>query len=140
LSSGTMASPLRIHDNYLQGAYTIAPARGNSRDRTWDYDWGYSGGGLMLGDGSASDIAMAPGFVLAEDNQVVSTTNFGIAIAAGHDIAFSHNRVVSCGRLRDGRIIAAQNVGAYIWDMYQNARAGTFADNRGDGNLIGWVK
>ena len=39
-SSGTAASPLRIHDNYIQGAFTIRPWQGNTGDSTWDYDWG----------------------------------------------------------------------------------------------------
>src|SRR6185436_7803111 len=53
-SSGTSASPIQIHDNYLQGAYTIKPAQKNTSDGQWSYDWGYSGGGIMLGDGGTS--------------------------------------------------------------------------------------
>ena len=126
LSSGTVASPLLIHDNYIQGAYTIKPWQGSPRDQTWDYDWGYSGGGLLLGDGPSRTRDEAAAFVRAERNQVVSTTNYGIAIAAGHDIEFSHNRVVSHGALPDGRAIKAQNVGAYIWDSYHNSHSGTY--------------
>jgi hypothetical protein len=139
-SSGTAASPLRIHDNYIQGAFTIQPWQGNTSDSTWDYDWGYSGGGLMLGDGPADTPSQAAGFVVAVDNQVVATTNHGIAIAAGHDIEFSRNRVVSSGRLPDGQVIPAQNVGAYIWDLYHGGRSGTFFKNGGSANLIGWIK
>ena len=40
LSSGTRASPIQIHDNYICGAY---PANPTARD--------YSGGGIMLADG-----------------------------------------------------------------------------------------
>jgi hypothetical protein len=140
LSGGTAASPLWIHDNYIQGAYTVQPWQGDSSDAQWDYDWGYSGGGLLLGDGPASSAVLAAGFVRAVDNQVVATTNHGMAIAAGHDIEFSRNRIVSSGLLPDGRTITAQNVGAYVWDMYHNRRSGSFAHNGGCGNLIGWVK
>jgi hypothetical protein len=140
LSGGTAVSPLRIHDNFIRGAYTIRPWQGNTTDRIWDYDWGYSGGGLMLGDGPAGTPATASAFVQAEGNQVVSTTNHGIAIAAGHDIEFSRNRVVSGGTTPDGRIIVAQNVGAYIWDLYRNATSGAYFNNGGNFNRVGWVK
>ena len=134
-SSGTADSPIRIHDNYIQGAYTVRPWQGGTTaDETWSYDWGYAGGGILLGDGS-SGVA----YVRAYDNQVVSTTNYGIAIAAGHDSSFYRNRVVSSGRLADGRPIAEQNVGVYIWDLYDTGSA-SFYNNGGSDNRIGWVK
>jgi hypothetical protein len=133
LSSGTSSNPIRIHHNYIRGAYTVRPWQGGTTsDATWDYDWGYAGGGILLGDGR-SDVA----HVEAYDNQVVSTTNYGIAIASGHDISFYRNRVVSSGRLPDGRWIAEQNVGAYIWDLY--GTGSSFYNNTGHDNLIGWV-
>ena len=139
LSSGTADSPLRIHDNYIQGAYTIKPWQGSYSDGAYSYDWGYSGGGILLGDGKTTDPAKASSFVQAYDNQVVSTTNYGIAIDAGHDNRFSNNRIVSCGLLADGRAIAGQNVGAGIWDGYKTGPL-VFYDNSGDGNLSGWVR
>ncbi len=130
-SGGTADGPLAIHDNYVQGAYTVDPARGSQPpDADWAYSWDYSGGGLMLGDGAA------PAFVRAVDNVVVGTGNYGIAVSAGHDIAFDHNRIVSAGVLPDGRAVASQNVGAYVWAGHT---AGFFA-NGGTGNTIGWVK
>jgi hypothetical protein len=133
-SSGTATSPIRIHDNYIQGAYNVKPWQASYSDGTWEYDYGYEGGGIMLGDGS-SGVA----YVHAYDNQVVSTTNYGIAIAAGHDSVFYDNRILSSGRLPDGRRIADQNVGAYIWDLYKAGSSG-FYNNSGRDNLIGWVK
>ena len=133
-SSGAPGSPIRIHDNYIQGAYTVRPWQGGTTtDGTWDYDWGYAGGGILLGDGS-SGVA----YVEAFGNHVVSTSNYGIAIAAGHDVSFHHNRVVSSGRLPDGRWIAEQNVGVYIWDLYDTG-PGNFYNNTAYDNLIGWV-
>src|SRR5262249_8199285 len=134
LSGGTAASPLSIHDNYIQGGYTVQP---------WNSSYGYSGGGILLGDGSpaaaARDGVGVSAYVSAFNNQVVSTTNYGIAIAAGHDIQFYNNRIVSSGLLPDGRVIAEQNVGAYIWDSY-GAGSSYFYNNSGHDNLIGWVK
>ena len=132
-SAGTAASPIRIHDNYIQGAYTAKPWQASYSDGTWEYDWGYAGGGILLGDGETG-----VAYVEAYANQVVSTTNYGIAIAAGHDSVFHDNRVVSSGLLADGRPIAAQNVGLYIWDLYAAGRSG-FYNNSGRNNLVGWV-
>ena len=139
LSSGTAASPIRIHDNYIQGGYTIRPWQRDTNDADWEYDWSYSGGGILLGDGSSHTVGGAAAHVLVEDNQVVATSNYGIAIAAGHDHTFARNRIVACGLLPDGRPIAAQNVGAYIWDSYHDKEYGSFFNNRGHDNLIGWV-
>jgi hypothetical protein len=129
LSSGTAESPLKIHDNFIQGAYPPDPAR-----------QGYSGGGILLGDGVSHDgVEGDAGFVQAFDNQVLDTSNYGIAIAAGHDNQIYANRIVSTGVLADGAAIAAQNVGVYIWDSYHAGKA-HFFNNSGHDNLIGWSK
>lgn len=128
-SRGTAQSPISIHDNYIQGAY---PAQPTSR--------GYAGGGMMLGDGSASSLAAAGGFVRAFNNQIVGTSNQGIAVAAGHDIEVFNNRVISSGLLPDGRPIGSQNVGIYIWDLYGDQRRGTYFNNVARNNLIAWAK
>jgi hypothetical protein len=94
----------------------------------------------MLADGVAKDGPDGDSaFVVAERNQVLDTTNHGIAISAGHDCAIIANRIVSAGVLADGKPIAAQNVGAYIWDSYK-AGDKRFYRNSGQDNLIGWVK
>jgi hypothetical protein len=129
LSSGTSSSPIQIHDNYIQGGYPTNPATDK-----------YSGGGIMLGDGSATSVSNAAGFVRVYNNQVVSTTNYGIAIAAGHDNQFYNNRIISSGLLPDGTRIAAQNIGAYVWDTHGDRSKGTFYNNFAHNNTVGWVK
>jgi len=128
LSSGTKASPIKIHDNFIRGAYPLDPATET-----------FAGGGIMLGDGVAKDgPAGDPAFVEAFDNQVLDTVNYGIAISAGHDCAFYRNRIVSAGVLADGRTkIAAQNVGAYIWDAHKSG-TDRFYNNASHDNVIGW--
>jgi hypothetical protein len=122
-SSGTSSSPIRIHDNYIQGAYNADPAN----------DPSFAGGGILLGDGQTGS-----GYAEAYNNVVVSTTNYGIAISGGHHQKIYNNRVISSGLLPDGRRIAAQNTGIYIWD-YHNAGSG-FNNNSGFGNLVGWMR
>lgn len=131
-SSGTANSPMAIHDNYIQGAYTIKPWQNDDADATWSYDWDYSGGGIMLGDGGDS------AFAVAYNNQVISTTNYGIAIYGGHDMTIRNNRVISSGLLSDSRPIAHQNVGIYIWDADDSGPA-NFYDNNASDNEVGWI-
>ncbi len=128
-SSGTSSSPIRIHDNYIQGAYPANPAQDS-----------YSGGGILLGDGDASTVSGAAGFVRAYNNQIVGTSNYGIAVVAGHDNQFYNNRIISSGLLPDGTHIASANVGAFVWDEYSNISKGTFFKNWAHDNTIGWIK
>ena len=125
-SSGTPASPILIHDNYIQGAYPADPA-------TQDY----SGGGIMLADGQGdAKPADDPAYVLAYNNQIVSTTNYGIAISSGHDSSFFDNRIVSSGLLPNGAWIPAQNTGAYVWNSDADP---SFTNNSATGNVVGWM-
>lgn len=117
-TTGRPDDPVRIHDNLIFGAYAADP----SRDP-------YSGGGIMLGDAGGAHVH-------AYRNQVVSTSNYGIAVSGGSDQQVYDNRVISCGRLPDGTPIAAQNVGIYIWNF---ARDEAFARNTGSGNTIAWA-
>ena len=131
-SSGTLSSPILIHDNYIFGGYNIDPTNTGT-------GWGYTGGGILLGDGTATDTAAtAAAFVNAYNNIVVSTTNYGIAIAAGHDNTIYDNTIISSGLLSNGQTIADQNVGVYIWNSYGQPNT-VFFNNSGYGNLVGWV-
>ena len=125
-SSGTSSSPILIHDNYIQGAYNIDPTNTGS-------GWGYTGGGIMLGDGSTTT-----GYVQAYNNIVVSTTNYGIAIEAGHNETIYDNTIISSGLLPNGQTFADQNVGVIIWNLYGTS-SGVFNNDSGYGNVISWV-
>ncbi len=128
VSSGTADSPILIHDNYIQGAYAARPTT----------DASYAGGGMNLGDGSAKTLDTAAGYVNAYQNVIVGTSNQGIAVGGGHDIRVYQNRIFSSGYLPDGRTIAAQNVGIYVWDAADDRQYGTFFNISVWGNLIGW--
>ncbi len=136
-SSGTASSPISIHDNYIHGAYTISPTQSSYTSGGWSYDWSYSGGGIMLGDGIGANASDDPAYVKAFNNQVVSTTNYGIALSAGHNLEAYDNRIVSAGTI-NGKAITAQNVGLYVWDSY-GAGAGRFYSNSAYDNVAGWM-
>lgn len=127
LSSGQPDSPIKIHDNFIRGAYPINPETEE-----------FSGGGIMCGDGKGNRVENAPAYIHAFGNQVLDTVNYGIAISAGHDNQIYRNRIVSTGTLPDGKPIAAQNVGAYIWDSYKSGEA-RFFNNSGQQNVSGWI-
>ena len=130
-SSGTSSSPILLHDNYIQGAYNIDPTNTGS-------GWGYTGGGIMLGDGGTTTLSQASGYVQAYNNIVVSTTNYGIAIEAGHNETIYDNTIISSGLLPNGQTIADRNVGVIIWNLYGTS-SGVFNNDSGYGNVIGWV-
>lgn len=119
----TSDTPVRIHNNFIRGAYPADPATDS-----------FSGGGIMLGDGTGRNE-----YLYAYDNQVVATSNYGIAISAGSHSRIENNRIVSCGYANgpDGEFfVASQNVGVYIWNMHGST---SYSDNAGSGNVIGWM-
>jgi len=130
-SGGTPSSPIKIHDNYIQGGYSAQPTTKGD----------YAGGGIILGDGAlyAPDVA---GYTDVYNNQIVSTTNQGIAISGGVENHIHDNRIISSGLLQDGGRIMAQNVGIYMWNSgatSSNQRA-KFSNNSMENNYVSWVK
>jgi hypothetical protein len=110
-SSGeSTTNSIRIHDNYLQGAFSPAAVANN-----------YSGSGIMM-DGGSNSLATATGFVQIYNNQVVHTANAGIGIAAGHDISVTDNSIVSCGKDTSGAWIATTYaLATSMWNAYKTS-------------------
>lgn len=131
VSSGRPDSPIRIHDNYIQGAYPTNPATNTN----------YPGGGILLGDGKVSN-PMDSGYARVYNNQIVGTSNHGLAIAGGVENHAYNNRVISSGRLPDGQRIPAANVGLYVWDPLKAGTLAppTFANNSMENNQVGWTR
>lgn len=126
-SSGTPRSPIRFHDNYLQGAYPY-PADGPN----------YTGTGLTT-DGDGSSALTTTAYVEADNNQIISTCNAAMNIAAGHHNRFHHNRLVTSGLLPDGRQLRATYAATSIFNAYHKP-ADVFFANRVDHNVIGYRK
>ena len=116
-SSGRPGDPIRVHHNLVQGAFPSDPATDD-----------FSGGGIMLGDGGgAHQVAYA--------NTVVNTTNYGVAISGGRDMALRDNVVVGSGVV-DDTPLAAQNVGLYVWN---HADDPAFGDAVATDNHVAWA-
>jgi hypothetical protein len=125
-SSGTAQSAIRIHDNFVRGAYPF-PATSAK----------FTGTGLTT-DGDASTLAEAAGFIEADHNQFVGTANAAMNIAAGHDINYHDNRLVTSGYLPDGQRLNAGWAALGVFNYY-NQPASVYFNNRVQNNTIGYV-
>ncbi len=126
-TSGTAQSPVRVHDNFVRGAYPV-PATGGP----------FTGSGMTT-DGDARTASEATAYVEADHNQFVSTGNAAMNIAAGHDVYYHDNRCVSSGFLADGRRFTAGFVGLGVFNYYQQP-ADVFFNNRVANNTVGFVR
>ena len=111
-SRGTSASPIRIHNNYIQGAYPY-PATETK----------FSGGGIIADswyqDGMGDPASVATAYVKVYDNQTVNVGNYNFAIAGGNNIEVQNNRGVNSGLFDDGTRMNTHNVGLYGYDYYK---------------------
>lgn len=103
-SQGSASQPIRVHDNYIEGdSSPLAPT-------------GFSGVAIIADGAKAAPVTA---FARFENNEVVHTAGTGIAIANGHDVTVTGNRVVSCGQDASGHWFAASfALGVYLWDAY----------------------
>ncbi len=118
---GTASSPIRIHNNYIQGAYPM-PATATS----------YSGGGILME--STSDLSTSTSHVVASDNHLVNFGNHGMGIAGGNNIRYHHNRLINSALFKDGTRFSMYTGGLWSRDYYHNGS--TFA-NSIDNNTLG---
>ncbi|WP_322472206.1 hypothetical protein [Deinococcus sp. AB2017081] len=118
-SVGTASSPIRVHDNLIQGAYGVPV----SMD--------YTGGGIMLGDGKGS------AYQQAVNNTVLETSNYGVAVAGGSNMLVQGNTVLGTGKAPDGTLLdATPDAGLYCRNYPKEPRAEgsiVFRDN-----TVGW--
>jgi hypothetical protein len=132
-TSGTAGSPLLIHDNYIEGAFPSYPGKDL-----------YGFGGILV-NGRPSDTAgIVSSHVHIRKNYVVATANYGISIAAGHDITVNENRVVSSGYLPNGAFYPMSAAygdafGAVNSNLYNQA-ATVFFNNIIENNVLGLIR
>jgi hypothetical protein len=125
-SSGTAQSAIRIHDNFVRGAYPF-PATAAK----------FTGTGLTT-DGDASTLEEAAGYIEADHNQFVGTANAAMNIAAGHDISYHDNRLVTSGYLPNGQRLSAGWAALGVFNYY-NQPSRVYFNNRVQNNTIGYV-
>ena len=125
-SGGTAQSPARVHNNYVQGAYPF-PA-------TATY---FSGTGMTTDGNAVNSASETAAFVNAYNNQFISTCNAGMNIAAGHDISYYNNRIVTSALLPDGTALRAVYAATAVFNGNQ-APASIFYNNSIRDNTIGY--
>ncbi|MEX8507936.1 MAG: hypothetical protein AB3X46_06445 [Leptothrix ochracea] len=123
---GGPKAPLLIHDNFVRGGYPFPSQLSN-----------YSGGGIVI-DGVGAKDQEQSAYVHVLDNQVISTTNYGIGISAGYQNIVSRNRILGANRLTPGIRAPAANVGLFVRDYNGYRLQGLFRGNRVIGNVVGW--
>ena len=128
-SSGTAASPMQIHDNYIQGGYEPDPSSANTLN--------YAGAAITTDGDYQTDPGVATGFLKIHDNQAVSQSRGGLNIALGHDMEIYLNRVVSHGQLIDGTNYSFSNGSGINQANYRNDPPGAFGNNSFHDNLSG---
>jgi len=126
-SSGTAESPAKVHDNYVQGAYPY-PATAEH----------FTGTGMTT-DGDATEATATTAYVEAYNNQFVSTCNAAMNIAAGHDIYYHDNRMVTSGLLPSGTKLKATYAATAVFNYYKQPSS-VFFHNRIANNTIGYVR
>lgn len=126
-SSGTAGSPVHVHDNFVRGAYPFPANSGQ-----------FTGTGLTS-DGDGASLDDAAGYIEADHNQFVSTCNAAMNIAAGHDIYYHDNRLVTSGMLADGTRLSATYAATAVFNYYQQLSS-VFFNNRSENNVIGYVR
>jgi hypothetical protein len=123
-SRGTAASPIRIHNNYIQGAYPL-PATNPE----------YSGGGILT-DAPAEDTTQTTAHVRIYENQLVGLGNYCIGIAGGNNIEVYRNRAMVSGMIDADRPFACWTSGIWAKDFY---KTGATFGNRFYNNTLGVV-
>ncbi len=120
---GTSDNPIRIHNNYIQGAFPVSASSTK-----------YSGGGIIT-DGNAG-ISDCPAYIEAYENHLVGLGNYAMGIAGGNNIRYHHNRAVNAATFVNGSRYQMYTSGFWSKDYYRQNT--TFA-NSVDNNVVGIV-
>ncbi|MBB6016816.1 hypothetical protein ACFP9V_19120 [Deinococcus radiopugnans] len=118
-TSGKPGAPISIHNNLIIGAYGTPP------------ESGYSGGGIMLGDGDGAELE-------AVGNTVIETSNYGVASAGGKNILIKGNTVLGLGKLPDGTILDANPDAGIYARNYSGSKTFDPKTITVVDNLVGW--
>ncbi|RDV13761.1 glycosyl hydrolase [Pontibacter diazotrophicus] len=106
-SRGTPSSPIRIHNNYIQGAFPY-PLHLKT----------YSGGGI-ISDSPAADSLTATAYLKVYENHLVGLGNYCLAIAGGNNIEMHHNRAIVAATFDDGEPYHFWTSGIWAKDYYK---------------------
>ena len=106
-SRGTADSPIRIHNNYIQGAFPFPASSEN-----------YTGGGILT-DSPGTDSTMATAYLKVYNNHLVGLGNYCLGIAGGNNIEMYENRAIVSARFPDGTPYKCWTGGIWAKDYYK---------------------
>lgn len=128
-SGGTLEFPFDISNNYIDGAYPYPLSLDH-----------FTGSGITIdGNPSNNTFDNMSAYINAHDNQVIRTCNACMNIAAGHDVHFYNNTMISSGKYPDGTSSDRFWGGCCIWDA-SNVGVDKFVRNDVKNNTIGYVR
>ncbi|GAB3811530.1 glycosyl hydrolase [Pontibacter rugosus] len=104
---GLPDSPIRIHNNYIQGAFPLPSSESN-----------YTGGGI-LSDSPGTDSTQATAHLEIYRNQLVGLGGYCIGIAGGNNIKVYNNRMVVAARHSNDSLYTFWTSGVWAKDYYQ---------------------
>ena len=89
MSSGTAATPIWVHDNYVEGSWRPDPLA----------NYNHTGTAINTGDGdgSGSHDNSCCGYILVERNVATTVANVCFGLSYGHDITVRNNRCAVSG-------------------------------------------
>ncbi|WP_187262370.1 glycosyl hydrolase [Pontibacter beigongshangensis] len=103
---GTPDSPIRIHNNYIEGAFPFPVTEKK-----------YTGGGIIT-DSPGTDSLRATAHLKIYDNQLVGLGNYCIGIAGGNHIEVYNNTGIVAAAFDDGTAYPFWTSGIWARDYY----------------------
>lgn len=104
---GTPDSPIRIHNNYIQGAYPMPASFPH-----------YSGGGIIT-DSPKTDSTRSTAYVDIYRNHLVGLGNYCIGVAGGNNIRIYDNTAIVAAQFENGGRYKFWTSGIWMEDYYK---------------------
>jgi hypothetical protein len=128
-TSGTSASPIELHDNYVQGGCDSDPTNGDS--------FTYFGSAITTDGYFQTDPDLTTAFLKIHDNQAVGFGNLGMGVSIGHDVEMYANRVVCSGQSSNEASSTTSYALGILYQNYRNNPTGVFGNNSVHDNVAG---
>ncbi len=137
MSSGTAATPIWVHDNYVEGSWQANPVA----------NYNHTGTAINTGDGdgSGSHDNSCCGYILVERNVATTVANVCFGLSYGHDITVRNNRCAVSGLAdwdpgpgTDIRLFNQASWGNGLAGPWNSSGTPGFTNNSARDNVVGY--
>jgi hypothetical protein len=137
MSSGTAATPIWVHDNYVEGSWQPNPVA----------NYNHTGTAINTGDGdgSGSHDNSCCGYILVERNVATTVANVCFGLSYGHDITVRNNRCAVSGLAdwdpgpgTDIRLFNQASWGNGLAGPWNSSGTPGFTNNSARDNVVGY--